>query len=372
MREDGGPVQADRMCGPRLKPLMHRRTALALLMTAPVARAAPSRRLAVRGMYANPKPFWDTCARLDQYGVNALFVHGSGISKELIERAAAEGARVFAEFPTLNGKGYIEDHPEAWPINEQGERAPSATWFMGACPTEPRFRAFRMWQLGVLLTKFDVAGVFMDYVHWHAQFEDPNPVLPETCFCASCVAKFTKDAGIEIPAGPVPERARRILAEHEPQWRTWRCRQLVEWARLCRGVIRKHRPAALLGVYHCPWTDTDFAGARRRILGIDVDMLAAEVDVFSPMVYHAIMGRPPAWVGENVEWWSQRLAGRARLWPIVQALDKPREVTPLEFDTVLRLGATGAATGVMMFTVQAVAANKAKMEAMGRLYRSWS
>lgn len=351
---------------------MTRRTALALLAPALAAPAAQAKRLAIRGMYASPKPFWDTGARLDQYGVNALFVHGSGINAGIIERAAAEGARVFAEFPTLNGKGYIEDHPEAWPIGERGERAPSATWFMGACPTEPRFRAFRMWQLGVLLGKFDVAGVFMDYVHWHAQFEDPNPVLPETCFCGSCLAKFTKDTGIDIPAGPVPERARRILGEHEPAWRTWRCRQLVEWARLCRGVIAGHRPEALLGVYHCPWTDADFDGARRRILGIDVDMLASAVDVCSPMVYHAIMGRKPDWVGENVEWWSQRLAGRARLWPIVQALDKPREVTPLEFDTVLRLGAAGAATGVMMFTVQAVAANKAKMEAMGRLYRSWS
>ena len=101
-------------------------------------------------------------------------------------------------------------------------------------------------------------------------------------------------------------------------------------------------------------------------------MLAPELDVFSPMVYHAIMGREPAWVGESVAWWSRRLAGRARLWPIVQALDKPREVTPLEFDTVLRLGASAGAEGVMMFTVQAVASNKAKLEAMGRLYRSWS
>lgn len=101
-------------------------------------------------------------------------------------------------------------------------------------------------------------------------------------------------------------------------------------------------------------------------------MLVAELDVFSPMVYHAIMGRAVEWVGDNVAWWSQRLGGRAKLWPIVQALNKPREVTPLEFNNALRLGASGAATGVMMFTVQAVASDKAKLEAMGRLYRSWS
>ncbi|MCL4794534.1 MAG: hypothetical protein KJZ84_08225 [Bryobacteraceae bacterium] len=351
---------------------MTRRTAIALATSVFGGSAAQEKKVPIRGMYASPKPFWDTGARLPDYGVNALFVHGSGISQEVIERAHKERAQVYAEFPTLNGKGYIEKHPEAWPVNEQGERAPAATWFMGACPTEPKFREFRKWQLNVLLSKFDVAGVFMDYVHWHAQFEDPNPVLPETCFCDSCVSKFQKDTGRTVPGSTVRERAARILGGHDAAWRTWRCRQLVEWAQMLRAVIREKRPGTLLGAYHCPWTDEDFNGARRRILGIDIDMLANEVDVFSPMVYHAIMGRAPEWVGENVEWWSRRLQGRAKLWPIVQALDKPREISPLEFNNVLRLGATGAATGIMMFTVQAVASNKGKLEAMGRLYRSWS
>jgi hypothetical protein len=242
---------------------------------------------------------------------------------------------------------------------------------MGACPTEPRFRAFRMWQLGVLLGKFDVAGVFMDYVHWHAQFEDPNPVLPETCFCDSCLAKFRRTRASTSPPAPYPSAPAAFSASMNRSGATGAAGSLSN-GRACAAASSAKTAPALLGVYHCPWTDD---GLRRRApphLGIDMDMLASEVDVFSPMVYHAIMGRKPEWVGENVEWWSQRLAGRARMWPIVQALDKPRDVTPLEFDTVLRLGAGGAATGVMMFTVQAVAANKAKMEAMGRLYRSWS
>ena len=98
------------------------------------------RKLEIRGMYPHPKPFWDKSAKLDDYGVNALFVHAGSITPELMTRASAEGARVFAEFPTLNGKGYVENNPDAWPINERGD--------------------------GPL----DVAGVWMDYFHWHAQF----------------------------------------------------------------------------------------------------------------------------------------------------------------------------------------------------------
>jgi hypothetical protein len=138
-------------------------------------------------------------------------------------------------------------------------------------------------------------------------------------------------------------------------------------------VLRSRRPGAQLGVYHCPWTDEEFGGARRRILGLDLERLAAEVDVFSPMVYHGRMGRKPEWVGEYVGWMSRRLGivgGRApHLWPIVQAQNEPLHVSAGEFEKVMRLGLSGAATGVMMFTFGAVVEDEGKMAALKRLYR---
>ena len=44
---------------------------------------------------------------------------------------------------------------------------------MGVCPTHAGFRAYRMQELRDLLIRFELDGVWMDYVHWHAQFEDP-------------------------------------------------------------------------------------------------------------------------------------------------------------------------------------------------------
>jgi hypothetical protein len=344
-----------------------RRTAMGLLGAS--LGGAQQRRPEIRGMYANPKPFWDTGARLDEYGVNALFVHGGSINAEMIARAKSEGARVFAEFPTLNGKGYVEKHPEAWPVNEKGERAPAATWFLGACPTEPAFRAYRIKQLEDLLERFDLAGVWMDYFHWHAQFEDLNPILPETCFSPTCIAGFEASAKVRVPAGDTAERARWILSRQERRWREWRVEQLEDWARTIRDVVRRKRPGALVGVYHCPWTDAEYDGARRRILGLDLERLTRFVDVFSPMVYHGRMERSPQWVGEYVEWISGRVGKRVKIWPIVQAHGDPRNIPAEEFEQVLRLGLSGAATGVMMFTAQSVASDRAKMEAMRRVYR---
>ena len=341
-----------------------------MLMLAPALNAhAGRKRIEVRGIYSSPKPFWDRGIRLADCGVNALFVGAGSITAELMARAGAEGVRVFAEFPTLNGKGYVEKHLEAWPVDSSGGRSPAATWFLGACPTEPGFRAWRISQLESLLDRFAVAGVWMDYFHWHAQFEDPRPILPETCFSPTCLASFEAAHGVRIPAGAPGDRSRWVLERHEREWRLWRARQLLDWARGVKETLRRKRPGALLGVYHCPWTDEEFGGARRRILGLDLEALAPIVDVFSPMVYHGRMERRPEWVGEYVEWLSRRLGKRAKIWPIVQAHDKPRRIPAEEFEKVLRLGTAAAATGVMMFTGQAVAEDEAKLEVMRRVYR---
>ena len=330
----------------------------------------------IRGVYGSPVAFWDRGLRLDALGANAVFVRHQSLTPEIVARARAESLRVLAEFATLNGKGYVEEHPEAWAIDERGERVEAASWFMGVCPTEPGFRTYRLKTLRELLQRFDLDGVWMDYLHWHAQFEEPEPILPETCFCDRCLTTFQASTGIEVPEGTTAERAGWILANRDPEWRTWRASVIAGWVRDFRTVLEQESPGALLGVYHCPWDDDEFDGARRRILGLDYDMLRGLADVFSPMVYHGRMGRSPEWVEENIAWFSRRLdvrgGGSPKIWPIVQAYDGDGEVSAEEFERVLRYGASAEATGVMMFTSAAVAQDSAKTEAMRRVYRAWA
>lgn len=326
----------------------------------------------IRGIYGNPQPFWDKDIRLNDLGVNAIFVHGGSINQKMIDRAQSEGLKVFAEFATLNGKNYVEAHPEAWAINERGEKVEAATWFMGVCPTESGFRQYRFTQLRKLLQEFELDGVWMDYVHWHAQFEDPEPILPETCFCDHCLMDFSRDTHIEIPEGSTSEKAQWILETQDKLWRDWRCKVIYDWAYEMKGIIKEVRPAALLGLYHCPWNDVEFDGARRRILGLDYDLLKQTVDVFSPMVYHGRMERSPEWVGENISWFSDKLNikrdGIPKIWPIVQAHNDPNVISNHEFETVLRGGLAGESSGVMMFTSYAVAEDEGKIEVMKKVY----
>ena len=326
----------------------------------------------IRGVYGNPKPFWDKELNLNELGVNSIFVHSGSINHEMINRARAEGLMVFAEFATLNGKDYVDKHPEAWAINDLGEKVEAASWFMGVCPTEPGFREYRFGQLRDLLLEYDLDGVWMDYVHWHAQFEDPEPILPETCFCDHCLNNFSLESGIEIPEGSISKKALWILNNHDTSWRNWRCKVIYDWTHEMKSIIKEIRPEALLGLYHCPWNDQEFNGARRRILGLDYDLLKETVDVFSPMVYHARMGREPDWVRENILWLSNRLDIRKdtypKVWPIVQAYNDPGIISNEEFETVLEGGMAGKSSGVMMFTTYAVAEDEGKTEVMKKVY----
>lgn len=328
----------------------------------------------IRGVYGNPKPFWDKGYNLSELGVNSVFVHRGAINAEMVERAKKEGLQFYSEFPTLNGKGYVQEHPEAWAINEKGEKVEAADWFMGVCPTEPGFREYRYNQLRELLTNYNIDGVWMDYVHWHAQFEDPHPILPETCFCDHCLSTFSEHAKLEIPNGKTSKRADWILSNHEQVWRDWRCTVIYDWAVEMKKIIKEFNPDALLGLYYCPWTDEEYNGARRKILGLDLEMLRDVIDIFSPMVYHGRMQREPGWVAENIKWQSKKLNIKQehlpKIWTIVQAHNSPGIISPEDFKTVLLGGLSGKATGVMMFTTNAVAEDAEKTEVMKSVYKA--
>lgn len=329
-----------------------------------------------RGIYGNLSTFTEEGLDMRDWGVNAIFVRGHSINAEELKRAREQELKVYAEFPTLNGKSYVKDHPEARAINRKGEQVEAADWFMGVCPTDPGFKQHRREQLREMLQTHQLDGVWMDYLHWHAQFETPEPILPETCFCDHCLKTFQADAGIAVPAGTTAERANRILDKHEEAWRDWRCQVTARWVADFETIIAQEQPGTLLGIFHCPWDDEAHNGARRDILGLDYEMLKPHADVFSPMVYHAMMGHDPEWIGDNIRWFTQKLGVKAgdtpKIWPIVQAYDKPYPIKPQALRKALINATAGASTGVMMFTGIAVREDPEKTETVKALYRRWS
>lgn len=328
----------------------------------------------IKGVYGNPGTLLDAGYSFDSLGMNAVFVRSGSLNREFYDTARQQGCRVYVEFPTLNGKNYLQNNPEAWPINEKGEQAPAADWFMGICPTDPGFKAFRTKQLNDILSEFNVDGIFLDYLHWHAQFETTDPILPETCFCNRCTDMFEGHLRNGIPGSGIPEKAAWILDNADDEWRSWRNSILNGWVKDMGDIVKKSRPDALLGVFYASWYPADHDSALYRNLGIDVPTLADLADVLSPMLFHKMKGRPVEWVGEYVEWLDDLTGAGERgaplIWPIVQSHNNPVVVTAHEFRQVMLEGSRHPSSGIMMFSDQSLLQDPEKIDVMKEIYLS--
>ncbi|WP_242082917.1 hypothetical protein [Aestuariivivens sediminis] len=327
----------------------------------------------IKGVYGDPATLLQAGYTFNELGVNALFVRSYSLNDELYNAAREQGCKVFVEFPVLLGRQFIEDHPQCQPRDTTGQASPPADWFMGVCPTCPDFKADRRQHLKRLLNQFKVDGIFLDYLHWHAQFETPEPILPETCFCERCTALFSKKYKIEIPQGNSSDRSHHILSFHEREWRDWRRSILTDWIRDLKQILKSHQPESALGLFYCAWYPDEYDAALYRILGIDINDFAREADILAPMLFHHMTDRPVRWIGEYTTWLDSvchaiRPEHKPEIWPIVQAHNTPGEVSPAEFREAMLQGRALPSSGIMMFSDRALLQDPRKLEIMKSLY----
>ena len=325
----------------------------------------------VLGAYSSPQTYWEHGGRFDEDGINALFLSSGRIDGELIARAVEQGAAVYAEFATFRGDYLLEKHPDVAPIGRDGLPIPKTKRFLGACPSAPQLLLDKKTVLRSLLRTQPVAGVWLDYLHFHCDFELPDPPLDQSCFCDRCLARFERDTGLHPEGRTTAERATWLLSRAPEAWTDWKCDVIASFAAEARRILDEERPGAKLGIYSCPWTDEEYGGALRSIVAGDIDRLHAIIDVFSPMVYQAKCGRPPEWVEQYTRWLVDRVSvlnerrGRnVEVWPIVEA----EGATAAELETVLRGALDGGATGVMFYALPYLAEDPAKREAVRRVY----
>lgn len=325
-----------------------------------------------KGVYGNPGTLLEAGYRFDSLGINAVFVRSGSLNPGFYANTRAQNAKVYVEFATLNGQNYLKDHPEAWPINEKGEKAPAADWFLGICPTNAAFKEYRSNELKGILQEYEVDGIFLDYVHLHAQFETATPILPETCFCDHCTGLFGEHIGADIPGKRIADRATWILANTDKEWRAWRNSILNGWVEDLGYIVKEYQPEAKLGIFHCAWYPEDYDQALYRTLGIDLAGLAERADVLSPMLFHKMSERPTEWVGEYIGWLDKFTEvgkiGSPLIWPIVQAHNYPGIVSPEEFREVMEQGSRAPASGIMMFSDQSLLEDPRKILVMKELF----
>lgn len=326
----------------------------------------------VRGIYGGlPEE------RLADLGVNALWLGTGALTAEKVGRIREQGAWVYAEFNTMHHAAYLADHPDAAPVGPDGAVSAPPDGWQGVCPTHEGYRRGRMAAFSAALAEFDLDGIWLDYHHGHASWEQAEPNLPDTCFCARCLSRFQEDTGISPPDAPT------LLGPLREEWTSWRCSVFTDWVREFRETRDAVRPDALLGTFHCPWTDTERDGALRHKLAIDLRAQGEHIDVFSTMPYHARFGHADdvEWVSQQVAWLGEYLGitsdepgpatarGAKRIWPIVQLSDWGTPVPVEQVAPVMAAGTRPPATGVTVFNWGSLQAQADKVAALGAFYR---
>ncbi len=196
--------------------------------------------ITIRGVYGGvPQQIFDRGETLEDYGINAIWIGSGSASKKLVAdlKARSKGLAVFVEFNTMHEAAYLKDHPDARPIGPDGEASPAPDGWQGVCPTHPGYRFDRMTAFRKVLTDAPIDGIWLDYHHAHANWEQANPVLPDTCFCDRCVSLFERKTKTSLPAGSTTARAKKILESHKPAWVQWRCDVFTDWVREFRQII---------------------------------------------------------------------------------------------------------------------------------------
>jgi hypothetical protein len=350
---------------------------LTLALPASAEAMVPRSWIEIRGIYGGvPEELMADGRRLQDAGVNAVWMGSDSVTPERTALLRAHGVKVFAEFNTLHVASYIQEHPDAAPVGSDGQPCPPPHGWQGVSPTHEGYRRFRMEAFRKLLRTQDIHGVWLDYLHAHASWERADPAMPDTGFDAHTLALFQRDTGLKLPDAPTPEIAALLLGKYREAWVQWRCDVLTDWVREFGEIVDGTRPGTLLGTFHCPWSDTDYDGALRAKLNIDLRAQAKYVDVFSPMPYHVRFGHGDdvEWIARQTRWLATHLGvegrpgERLRIWPIVQLADWETPVPVEQVCPALESATRRPATGVMVFHWSGLRSQPGKAAEMTRLY----
>jgi len=294
------------------------------------------------GMKPEAIPEW-----LRRHGINAVFV---SLREEDSMLSLLRQAEIFCfeELPVFAGRALYRSHPEWRPITPAGGELPPDGWYHGLSPCHPDLRQKRLEDFRKRLKNPHIQGIWLDFIRYAARWEKPKPRLVDNCFSSYALRQFEQFAGILLPESTLPEKARLIQTQWPGRWVDFKVETIRSWVEEAQQIRDRERPDVWLGLFGIPWTEVDFDGAIRKILGQDIGVLAAHVDIFSPMVYHKLCGRPPAWVAEITS--AFRRQTQKPVWPIVQAVSDPAPLSAEEFEEAAWHGAKASASGLILFT----------------------
>jgi len=241
-------------------------------------------------------------------GINTAFVSPALESnQEFRSLAKKNGLATFVIVPIFYNPEELEKRPDLFAMTARGEKA-SEEWVKFVCPTREDDRSRRIEYVKNLVREFNPDGISLDFIRYFVYWEKVYPQmtldsLPQTCFDLSCLEAFQKTTSIKIPpnVSDTSQKAQWIITNHLQEWTQWKCGVIAGMVKALTEGARKVKPSIKINVHAVPWRREDFGGAIKIIAGQDLAQIASFTDYLSPMCYHHMVMRNPAWVHSVVE-----------------------------------------------------------------------
>jgi hypothetical protein len=322
-------------------------------------------------IYEAAGPFDSLFRQWRDLGVNTLFVSEALLKNaEFRGLARTNGKTLFLIFPVFQNPEALKEDPGLAAVTAAGAPA-REEWVEFVCPAREDYLSRRAGYLRDLVAEFGPDVVSLDFIRYFVFWEKVAPdrapeSLPQTCFCPVCLAGFEKEMDVRIPSelAATSEKAKWILGTHASEWTEWKCRVIARAVERLAGAAREAKPGVMVNIHAVPWRKGDFGGAARSVAGQDLARLAPFADFISPMCYHHMVRRSPAWVHDVVADFSAQTRGRGTILASTQVSQAYVEeaLPPDEFRAALEEALRPPSIGVVLWSWDALSKSREKME----------
>jgi len=246
------------------------------------------------------------------------------------------------------GEEHWKSHPESRPILANGNPLPMVNGYAGVCPNQEWLQKLKLEEIKGMFSSGYYDVISLDFMRYPVHWEVPEPDIPDTCYCPACLGKFQKDIGVRIPKElkRVTDQSAWIRKDHADQWYRWRADQITAFCAKISGLRDHLSPKTLISLAAVPWQPSDYDNAIYKVVGQDFRALAKVIEVFSPMSYSVLNGRPVQWIGE-VNAYFIRETGR-QVWPFV-LIDPESKLPTSTWKEIYRQALSQGADGFIVF-----------------------
>jgi hypothetical protein len=278
-----------------------------------------------------------------------------------VDALRQEGLRVYQSTAVTFSPAAFAD-PSVRPIDQHGQEFEPFTWYYGICPTATRYIDAKVQRFADAVGTTEPDGVFLSFLRFPAFWELWLPGVSrkdilEYCFCERCLAAFSSDTGIDLPAA---RAAGLLTGELRFEWTRWKCQYVARLALRLRQVAQESCPGVDVILNSFGLGTTDFSNAVEEVLGQRFSDLDEAIDSYELMFYFQICKRDPSvWIPQRLaqarQQTSRRLfaclqGGPEYLEDVYAPQGRRREITAEEWRAALRAAALAQADGVLVYS----------------------